>query len=174
MEGLRKAESPLIKKRTKLLRSGIRSRGIRSRGIRSRGIRSSGIKRISFGTKRISFGTKRLPTARRSGTRISFGTKRLPGTSINAPMTRGKSKIYNTASKKITQFFKQTQHTRKARYLRTVNRALCADAGLCLAIGTLADVIKQHFHGFTPFDYVVPNITKIGAESANGFINQIN
>jgi hypothetical protein len=89
-------------------------------------------------------------------------------------MTRRRSQTANAASRKITQFFKQTQHTRKANYLMTVNKALCSDAGVCLAIGTLADAIKQHFQGFTSFAYVQAPIKKIGAESANGFINQIN
>jgi hypothetical protein len=163
MEGLRKrkAESPL-EKRAKRSRSTMRTKRS-STGTKR--IRSKTTKRSSTGTKRSSTGTKR----------IRSGTKRTKRSSTgSSPMTRSKSKIYNTASKKISQFFKQTQHTRKANYLMTVNKALCSDAGVCLAVGTLAEAIKQHFHGFTPFDYVVSPIKKIGAESANGFINQIN
>lgn len=89
-------------------------------------------------------------------------------------MTRQKSKTANTASRKISQFFKQSKYTRKANYLMTVNKYLCSDAGVCLAIGTLADVIKQHFQGFKTFAYVQAPITRIGKESANGFINQLN
>lgn len=54
-----------------------------------------------------------------------------------------------------------------------VNKSLCSDAGVCLAFGTLADAIKQHFNGFTSFDYVKAPIKRIGEESVNGFINQI-
>jgi hypothetical protein len=147
MEGVkRKAVSPLLSKRTKRLASKTRF--------------SPGARRLS--TKRLS--TKRLSTKRRMGIRSSG----------RGPVTRHQSKTANAAASKITQFFKKTKYTRKANYLKTVHRTLCADAGVCLAIGTLADVIKEHFHGFTAFDYVQAPIKKIGDESANGFINQIN
>ena len=161
MEGLRKAESPLTKR-------------LATKRLATKRLTTKRLTTKRPTTKRKSSDKRKSTDKRMSSNKPKSTNKRFTLSKINAPTTRGKSKIYNTASKKITQFFKQTQHTRKARYLRTVNRALCADAGLCLAIGTLADVIKQHFHGFTPFDYVVPNITRIGAESANGFINQIN
>ena len=64
---------------------------------------------------------------------------------------------------------RQSQHSRKARYLE----ALCSDSGVCLAFGRLAEEIKKHFGGFTSFDYVVPPIKRIGASSENGFINLI-
>jgi hypothetical protein len=157
MEGLRKrkAESPsLDKRRTRYSKnsktSPSRTKTKRSsRAIRSRAIRS-GI---------------------RSGIR-----SRAIRSSINKDtiMTRNKSKTANTASRKISQFFKQTKYTRKANYLMTVNKSLCSDAGFCLAVGTLANVIKDHFQGFTSFAYVQAPIKRIGAESANGFINQLN
>jgi len=61
------------------------------------------------------------------------------------------------------------RHTSKARFLS----ALCADAGVCLALGNLTTEIKRHFQGFTTFAYVVPPIKRIGEDSNNGFINQI-
>jgi hypothetical protein len=61
------------------------------------------------------------------------------------------------------------RHTSKARFLS----ALCADAGVCLALGNLTEEIKEHFQGFTTFAYVVPPILRIGEDSNNGFINQI-
>ena len=157
MEGLRKrkAESPLLTKRRTRTRYSKTSPSrtktnpsspykTKQSGTRSRPIRSRAIRSISGITSRA----------------ISSGT-----------MTRNKA---NTASRKISQFFKQTKYTRKANYLMTVNKSLCSDAGVCLAFGTLADVIKQHFQGFTKFAYVQAPIMRIGKESANGFINQIN
>jgi len=82
---------------------------------------------------------------------------------------RRTSSIKRSAAKKIVRFFRQTKHTRKARFLQ----ALCSDAGVCLAFGKLTDEIKKHFGGFTEFNYVVPPIKRIGADSVNGFINQI-
>lgn len=86
-------------------------------------------------------------------------------------MTRTQNKA--AAAKKIVKFFKHTKHTRKANYLKTVYKSLCSDAGVCLAFGTLSEAIKEHFSGFTAFHYVKSPIKRIGAESANGFISQI-
>jgi len=73
------------------------------------------------------------------------------------------------AARTIQSFFKRTKHTRKAYFLES----LCSDAGVCLAFGILADRIKDHFNGYTTFDYVVPPIKRIGENSENGFINEI-
>lgn len=81
------------------------------------------------------------------------------------------------AAATIVRFMRQTQHTRKALFLKN----LCSDAGVCLSLGTFADEIKKHFGGFTSFAYVKkstadddkPPIKLIGAPSENGFINQI-
>lgn len=73
------------------------------------------------------------------------------------------------AASTIARFFKQTKHTRKARFLQS----LCSDAGFCLAVGNYAQEIEKHFGGFTSFDYVKAPIKRIGAPSENGFINQI-
>ena len=80
--------------------------------------------------------------------------------------TRSKRRAASTT---IVKFMRQSQHSRKARYLES----LCSDSGVCLAFGRLADEIKKHFGGFTSFDYVVPPIKRIGAPSENGFINLI-
>jgi hypothetical protein len=73
------------------------------------------------------------------------------------------------AAATILKFFRGTKHTRKARFLE----ALCSDAGVCLAFGQHTGDIKQHFSGFTAFNYVIPPIKRIGQPSENGFINQI-
>jgi hypothetical protein len=80
-----------------------------------------------------------------------------------------RTKRKTDAANKIINFFKQTQHTRKARYLEL----LCSDAGVCLAFGRYTEAIKKHFGGYTGFDYVVPPIKRIGTPSENGFINEI-
>jgi hypothetical protein len=98
--------------------------------------------------------------------RLSSESK--PVTRRIRPKTR-KSTKQDKAARTIQSFFKQTKHTRKAYFLK----ALCSDAGVCLAFGTLADSIKAHFNGYTKFDYVVPPIKRIGESSVNGFINQI-
>jgi hypothetical protein len=95
-------------------------------------------------------------------------------TSIS-PIARKKKKTKHSSQKrksaatKILNFLRQTKHTRKAKFLE----ALCSDAGVCLAFGQFADEIKKHFGGFNSFDYVVSPIKRIGVNSENGFINQI-
>ena len=73
------------------------------------------------------------------------------------------------ASSTIASFMRRTKHTRRAQHLT----AKCFDAGACLALGTEVDTIKKHFNNFTPFDYVIAPILKIGKSSENGFIHQI-
>jgi hypothetical protein len=162
----RKAVSPLLSKRTRRLAFKTRfSSGTKRQDTK----RQQGTKRQD--TKRQQ-GTKRQGT-KRQGTKRQ-GTKRRTVIRTSGTMTRGQSKTANAAAAKISQFFKKNKYSRKANYLKTVHRNLCADAGVCLAIGSLALVIKEHFNGFTAFDYVDAPIKKIGEESANGFINQIN
>jgi hypothetical protein len=97
---------------------------------------------------------------------------------IAKPVTRSQTKVAQEkhkveAAKKIVKFLKHTKHTRKANYLKTIYKSLCSDAGVCLAFGLLADAIKEHFSGFTSFNYVKAPIRRIGNPSANGFISQI-
>ena len=73
------------------------------------------------------------------------------------------------AAKTIASFMRRTKHTRRAQHLT----AKCFDAGACLALGTEVATIKKHFKNFTPFDYVIAPILKIGKSSENGFIHQI-
>jgi hypothetical protein len=90
------------------------------------------------------------------------------------PLTRSQHKMNKSlAAAKIIKFFKHTTHTRKANYLKTVYKSLCSDAGVCLAFGTLSDAIKDHFNGFTSFHYVKAPIKRVGSDSANGFVSQI-
>jgi hypothetical protein len=69
----------------------------------------------------------------------------------------------------IGRFMKRTKHTRKSAFLKSI----CSDSGVCLAFGTHSDEIKKHFGGFVNFEYAVAPIKRIGAASANGFINEI-
>lgn len=49
----------------------------------------------------------------------------------------------------------------------------CPESGACLVLGSFSHQIKMYFGGFTEFENVVPPIVRIGAESVNGFVNQI-
>jgi hypothetical protein len=69
----------------------------------------------------------------------------------------------------ITRFMQRTKHKRKAVFLK----ALCNDAGVCIAFGTYAAEIKKHFGGFIHFEYAVNPVTMIGTPSGSGFINEI-
>jgi hypothetical protein len=82
---------------------------------------------------------------------------------------RKMNKMKNEKAKIIQNFMKKTKHTRKAYFLK----AVCSDAGECLAFGNYTSDIKKHFGGFANFEYAIAPITRIGAPSVNGFINQI-
>jgi hypothetical protein len=111
-------------------------------------------------TKRKRSGSKR------SGTKHTrSGSKRTKRTNFES----SPDSMKRAAANKIISFFRQTQHTRKARFLESI----CSDSGVCLAFGQHADDIKKHFGGYTAFDYVISPIKRIGKPSENGFINQI-
>ena len=58
----------------------------------------------------------------------------------------------------------------KTRFLKSI----CSDSGVCIAFGKESDTIKRFFDGFTNFKWAVDPIKRIGAPSANGFVNEIN
>jgi hypothetical protein len=64
---------------------------------------------------------------------------------------------------------RSSSQRRRANFLSTI----CSDSNVCLTFGRFTDEIKKHFDGFTSFKYVVPPIKRIGDESENGFVNQI-
>jgi hypothetical protein len=88
-----------------------------------------------------------------------------PPQAPQAPSASKKAK----AKEIIHRFMNRTKHKRKAEFLK----ALCNDAGVCIAFGTFAAEIKKHFNGFIHFDYAVDPVKMIGEPSQNGFINEI-
>lgn len=96
-------------------------------------------------------------------------TKRILKLSKKTIEERKMNEMKNEKAKMIQRFMKQTKYTRKAEFLK----AVCSDAGQCLAFGNYTNEIKKHFGGFANFEYATAPITRIGTPSANGFINQI-
>ena len=74
------------------------------------------------------------------------------------------------AKEVILRFMRKTKYKRKAEFLK----AVCSDAGVCIAFGTFNEEIKKFFGGFTNFVYAEGPIKRIGTPSSNGFINEIN
>jgi len=72
------------------------------------------------------------------------------------------------ATKTIGKFMKKTGSKRKAEFLK----AICSDAGVCIAFGKEKNKILDFFNGFTAFDYL-KNIKAIGGVSANGFVKEL-
>lgn len=73
------------------------------------------------------------------------------------------------AANTLKKFMLNTSSKRKAFFLKSI----CSDSGVCIAFGKENDKIKQLFQGFTQFKFVEPPIKRIGAESMNGFVNEI-
>jgi hypothetical protein len=96
-------------------------------------------------------------------------TKRILKISKKTIEERKMNEMKNEKAKMIQRFMKQTKNKRKAEFLK----AVCSDAGECLAFGNYTSEIKKHFGGFANFEYATAPITRIGTPSANGFINQI-
>jgi hypothetical protein len=73
------------------------------------------------------------------------------------------------SSRIITKFMRNTTVKRKANFLGKK----CPDSGVCMALGIYTNDIKKFFGGFTDFSNCEDSIKRIGAVSANGFINEI-
>ena len=74
------------------------------------------------------------------------------------------------AMKKIYQFMTRVDSNKRRAYFL---KAICSDAGICMAFGKEIDKIRKHFYGFVNFSYVKQPIKRIGEVSANGFVNEI-
>ena len=68
---------------------------------------------------------------------------------------------------RIERFMNRTKNKRREMYLK----AICSEAGLCIAFGIEALKIKEFFRNFS-FD-LVDQVKRIGAPSANGFVNEV-
>lgn len=73
------------------------------------------------------------------------------------------------ATNKKQRFFKRTTQKRQSEFLK----AICPDAGSCLAFGRENIKIYNFFHGFVMTDYMKGNLTRLGKPSSNGFVYSI-
>ena len=74
----------------------------------------------------------------------------------------------NQNARVVQRFMNKTKHKRIARFLSSV----CSDSGVCIAFGKEINKIKAFFGNFN-LSFVKDPIQRIGADSANGFINEI-
>ena len=58
---------------------------------------------------------------------------------------------------------------KRALFLNTI----CSDSGICLAFGKEDAKIKKFFDGFNTFTYTQSFVNRVGAVSANGFVNML-
>jgi hypothetical protein len=72
-----------------------------------------------------------------------------------------------TVASRIQRFMNRTKNKRREMYLK----GICSEAGLCIAFGIEALKIKEFFRHFS-FD-LVDQVKRIGAPSANGFVNEL-
>jgi hypothetical protein len=72
------------------------------------------------------------------------------------------------ATLRIRRFFIKNKHKIRSLFLN----AVCSDSGQCIALGTHEKKIRDFFGGFTRFLFL-SNIKKIGADSANGLIYEL-
>ena len=68
---------------------------------------------------------------------------------------------------RIQRFMNRTKTKRRELYLKSI----CSEAGLCIAFGIETVKIKDFFRNFS-FD-LVDKVKRIGAPSANGFVNEV-
>lgn len=84
--------------------------------------------------------------------------------------TRKKHKSTNSSPISSSQKRRRSSsQKRRAHFLS----AICSDSNVCLAFGRYADEIKKHFGGFASFKHAVAPIRRIGEQSENGFVNQV-
>ena len=105
---------------------------------------------------------KRCPNGTRKnkdGDCVPHATHAPPAPPTPAPL--------DNAVSRIQRFMNRTKSKRREMYLKTI----CSEAGVCIAFGIEALKIKEYFRNFS-FD-LVDKIKKIGAPSANGFVNEL-
>jgi hypothetical protein len=82
------------------------------------------------------------------------------------PKVKPTSEFEKVASR-IQRFMNRTKTKRREMYLKSI----CSEAGLCIAFGIETLKIKDFFRNFS-FD-LVDQVKRIGAPSANGFVNEL-
>ena len=75
----------------------------------------------------------------------------------------------SSAANKIQKFMKKNRTKIKSRFLQSI----CSDSGVCLAFGKNSNDIKNFFNYFVDFKYVNTPLKRLGASSANGFVNEV-
>ena len=75
----------------------------------------------------------------------------------------------DTAANKIQRFMKKNKMKIKSRFLQSI----CSDSGVCLAFGRSTNDIKTFFNYFVDMKYVNAPLKRLGAPSANGFVNEV-
>ena len=117
---------------------------------------------------------KPIPKAKTPKKRCPNGTRKnkqgvcVPKDTVKIP--KAKTPVPDNLQKSISriqQFMNRTKSKRREMYLKTI----CSEAGVCIAFGIEALKIKEYFRNFS-FD-LVDKIKKIGAPSANGFVNEL-
>ena len=85
-------------------------------------------------------------------------------TTCNVTRRLKKKELLVTAKKRIGDLVKSSK-----QFLNIV----CPKTGKCMAFGKNSDELTHFFKGFTDFRYTVSPVRRIGAVSANGFVNEI-
>jgi hypothetical protein len=123
-----------------------------------------------------SFTTKKLSSPKKSASpttkKLSSPKKSASSTTKNLSTSLTKTLKHITqkhSSRKIIRFMKNTENSRRARFLNT----LCSDSGVCLAFGVEANKIKKHFENFENFQLLSKPIRRVGSVSGNGFVNEL-
>ena len=102
-------------------------------------------------------------------------TKKQARLNINAFLNKtkknknNKSTDNNLAANKIQKFMKKNKMKIKSRFLQSI----CSDSGVCMAFGNKSNEIKEFFDNFIGFKYANDTMKRLGAPSANGFVNEV-
>lgn len=118
-------------------------------------------KRCPNGTKKNKNGDC-VPKLANSSTAIVYSTPQTPSIFVTPSSTPLEDSVL-----RIQRFMNRTKNKRRELYLK----AICSEAGICIAFGIEALKIKEFFRNFS-FD-LVDKIKKIGAPSVNGFVNEL-
>ena len=101
---------------------------------------------------------------KRKRTSSSSSTRKKRKSTSSQSSSQGSNMISSSQKRR-----RSSSQRKRAHFLS----AICSDSNVCLAFGRYADEIKKHFGGFTSFKHVVAPIKRIGDESENGFVNQL-
>lgn len=119
--------------------------------------------------KKCASGTRRNPATGRCIKDAAIALAKSQQATQPAPMPNAATIVTPSIPSQNNSLITSADVKQRALFLNTI----CSDSGVCLAFGKEDAKIKKFFDGFSTFKYTQPTVNRVGAISANGFVNML-